>query len=135
LYLRLRGGDTLHQAPDGALVGELAVPAGGHHDLVLEISTRPLEDPAPEPAELWRTTVDAWRSAVPTLTGDAARDATFAYAVLRGLTRPQGGMVAAATTALPERALAGRNYDYRYAWVRDQCRAGRGIGATVRTAG
>jgi alpha,alpha-trehalase len=53
------------------------------------------------------------------------RDATFAYAVLRGLTRPGGGMVAAATTALPERALAGRNYDYRYAWVRDQSMAGQ----------
>lgn len=125
LHLRLRGGEALHQAPDGALVGELAVPAGGHHDLVLEIATRPLEDPPPRPAELWRTTVDAWRSVLPTLTGEAARDATFAYAVLRGLTRPGGGMVAAATTALPERALAGRNYDYRYAWVRDQCMAGQ----------
>jgi GH15 family glucan-1,4-alpha-glucosidase len=34
-------------------------------------------------------------------------------------------MVAAATTSLPERAREGRNYDYRYAWVRDQCYAGR----------
>jgi hypothetical protein len=125
LYLRFNGGETLHQAPDGALAGELAVPAGGRHDLVLEISTRPLEDPPLRPAELWRATVDAWRSAMPTLTGDAARDATFAYAVLRGLTRPHGGMVAAATTALPERALAGRNYDYRYAWIRDQSIAGQ----------
>ena len=33
-------------------------------------------------------------------------------------------MVAAATTSLPERARAGRNYDYRYAWIRDQCYAG-----------
>ena len=33
-------------------------------------------------------------------------------------------MVAAATTSLPERAQAGRNYDYRYAWIRDQCYAG-----------
>lgn len=125
LYLRLLGGETLHQDPDGALVGELTVPAGGRHDLVLEISTHPLEDPPPLPAELWRTTVDTWRGAVPALSGDAARDAAFAYAVLRGLARPGGGMVAAATTALPERAQSGRNYDYRYAWVRDQSLAGQ----------
>ena len=30
-------------------------------------------------------------------------------------------MVAAATMCLPERAEEGRNYDYRYAWIRDQC--------------
>jgi GH15 family glucan-1,4-alpha-glucosidase len=34
-------------------------------------------------------------------------------------------MVAAATTSLPERAEAGRNYDYRYAWIRDQCYVGQ----------
>ena len=33
-------------------------------------------------------------------------------------------MVAAATTSLPERAAEGRNYDYRYVWIRDQCYAG-----------
>jgi alpha,alpha-trehalase len=38
-------------------------------------------------------------------------------------------MVAAATTSLPERAEAGRNYDYRYAWIRDQCYAGQGAAA------
>ena len=38
-------------------------------------------------------------------------------------------MVAAATTSLPERASAGRSYDYRYAWVRDQCYAGQAIAA------
>jgi GH15 family glucan-1,4-alpha-glucosidase len=34
-------------------------------------------------------------------------------------------MVAAATTSLPERSEAGRNYDYRYVWIRDQCYAGQ----------
>ncbi len=33
-------------------------------------------------------------------------------------------MVAAATTSLPERLEAHANYDYRYAWIRDQCFAG-----------
>jgi alpha,alpha-trehalase len=32
--------------------------------------------------------------------------------------------VAAATSSLPERSGGGRNYDYRYVWIRDQCYAG-----------
>ncbi|OKI49731.1 glycoside hydrolase [Micromonospora sp. CB01531] len=131
LYLRHSGGEMLGQTSDGPLCGELTVPAGGRHDLVLEIAGRPLDEPPPEPAELWRTTEQAWRQAVPGLAGGhARRDAVFAYAVLRGLTRPGGGMVAAASASLPERALAGRNYDYRYAWLRDQSFAGR-AGALV----
>ncbi|MEU0217373.1 glycoside hydrolase family 15 protein [Streptomyces sp. NPDC006265] len=42
---------------------------------------------------------------------------------------PAGGMVAAATTSLPERADTGSDYDYRYAWVRDQCYAGIAVAA------
>jgi GH15 family glucan-1,4-alpha-glucosidase len=42
-------------------------------------------------------------------------------------------MVAAATTSLPERAEAGRNYDYRYVWIRDQCYAGQ-AGAAIDSA-
>jgi hypothetical protein len=49
--------------------------------------------------------------------------------VLTGLTSSTGGMVAAATTSLPERSEAGRTYDYRYAWIRDQCYAGQAIAA------
>ena len=36
-------------------------------------------------------------------------------------------MVAAATMSLPERAREGRNYDYRYVWIRDQCYAGQAV--------
>ncbi|MCZ7476236.1 DUF5911 domain-containing protein [Micromonospora sp. WMMC273] len=125
LHLRLQGGGRLRPDRQGFLAGELTVPAGGRHDLVLELAAGRLDQPCESPGELWRTTEHHWASVVPSLAGPAARDATLAYAVLRGMTRPGGGMVAAATTALPERAMAGRNYDYRYAWIRDQSFAGQ----------
>jgi GH15 family glucan-1,4-alpha-glucosidase len=46
---------------------------------------------------------------------------------MAGLTSVSGGMVAAATTSLPERAEEGRNYDYRFVWIRDQCYAGQAV--------
>ncbi|MER7564508.1 glycoside hydrolase family 15 protein [Streptomyces sp. NPDC097941] len=71
-----------------------------------------------------------WHDTVPALASTAApRDARRAYAVLRGLTTHGGGMVAAATTSLPERAKEGRNYDYRYVWIRDQSYAGQAAAA------
>jgi GH15 family glucan-1,4-alpha-glucosidase len=38
-------------------------------------------------------------------------------------------MVASATMSLPERAEQGRNYDYRYVWIRDQCFTGEAVAA------
>jgi GH15 family glucan-1,4-alpha-glucosidase len=67
---------------------------------------------------------------VPALNNSVApRDARHAYAVLRGLTSSTGGMVAAATMSLPERAGDGASYDYRYAWIRDQCYAALAVAA------
>jgi hypothetical protein len=112
------------------LTAELTLPEGAHQDLILELSQTALDGPAPDPDRLWEATETAWRAAVPTL-GEtiAPRDARHAYAVLRGLTSSGGGMVAAATMSLPERAEQGRNYDYRYVWIRDQCYTGQAVAA------
>jgi GH15 family glucan-1,4-alpha-glucosidase len=113
---------------EGGLELELDVGEGDSHDLVLVLG-RPDGD-LPDADALWRATEEAWKADVPDLsiTGSAARDSRLACAVMRGLTTPGGGMVAAATTALPERADRGRDWDYRYVWMRDQAYAGQAAG-------
>ncbi len=107
----------------GPLTADLEVAEGQTLDLVLELADGDLGPPI-DAARAWAATEADWRSRVPacddTLT---PRDAQLAYAVLTGLTSRQGGMAAAATTSLPEHVGADRNYDYRYAWIRDQCYA------------
>nr|WP_326847420.1 glycoside hydrolase family 15 protein [Streptomyces kaniharaensis] len=129
LRLRWTGAEAARPGPGGLLTAQVVLAPGERLDLVLEVSDHRLDGPPPEPERCWRATEHAWRDAVPDLghTYDE-RDARFSYAVLRGLTSPAtGGMVAAATTSLPERAEAGRNYDYRYVWIRDQCLVGQAI--------
>lgn len=123
--LRWTGGDDAQVREDGSLRAVIDVVPGHDHDLVLEISEHELDGTPPSAADAWRATEQAWAREVPTITNTLADvDTQLAYAVLRGLTSSQGGMVAAATTSLPERAEQGRNYDYRYCWIRDQCYAG-----------
>jgi GH15 family glucan-1,4-alpha-glucosidase len=92
--------------------------------LVLEIATSPLKSATPADT-YWDATERAWhRTTSPVTSALATRDVQHTTAVLRGLTSPSGAMVAAATMSLPERAGGNRDYDYRYAWIRDQCITG-----------
>jgi GH15 family glucan-1,4-alpha-glucosidase len=76
-----------------------------------------------ELAERLAATVDAWRSwsdLHQAYVGPWRELVHHSGCVLTALSfQPTGAIVAAATTSLPENAGGERNWDYRYAWVRD----------------
>lgn len=129
--LRIRfGGAAEARVSDGAVALDLRIPEGDHHDLVLEISDQDLPQERVHPDEAWSATAYGWRREVPDFGNTIAPDdCRQSYAVLRGMTGGGGAMVAAATMGLPERAEQKRNYDYRYAWIRDQCFTGIAVAA------
>ncbi|MGW6693886.1 glycoside hydrolase family 15 protein [Rhodococcus sp. NPDC054953] len=130
VHLRWTGAPRATRTGTGPLDTTITVPEGAVHDLVLELSDRTLGPTTPAD-ELWQQTEQQWSRVVPDAAGSiATRDAQHAHAVLRGLTPASGGTVAAATMSLPERAEQGRNYDYRYAWIRDECYVGQAAAAS-----
>jgi alpha,alpha-trehalase len=131
VHLRWQPGPGARRLRTGELAQRVELEEGEHHDLVLELATDPLKEDPRATDELWQATEAGWRQAVPPVNETPARrDAAHAFAVLRGLTSGTGAMVATPTMALPERDDEGRNYDYRYAWIRDQCFVGQSA-ATV----
>ncbi|MGW3143453.1 glycoside hydrolase family 15 protein [Streptomyces sp. NPDC001177] len=75
-----------------------------------------------DPYEALRSSVTDWRR----WTVRCAYDGPYRDVVVRSLITlkaltyaPTGGIVAAATTSLPERVGGVRNWDYRYCWLRD----------------
>ena len=75
-----------------------------------------------DPAGAMRRTEEWWqRWAKPcTYQGESQEMVMRSLITLKGLTyAPTGGIVAAATTSLPEWIGSVRNWDYRYCWLRD----------------
>lgn len=104
-------------------VAEFAIAAGESASFVLQWYPS-YEDPPgaldarqtlEETEELWRAWAGRCRYRGP------YRDAVVRSLItLKALTyEPSGGCVAAPTTSLPERLGGDRNWDYRYAWIRD----------------
>ena len=78
--------------------------------------------PPSDPMKLLRITEEWWNqwSARCTYTGPNEELVHRSLMVFKGLTSsPTGGIVAAATTSLPEELGGLRNWDYRYCWLRD----------------
>ncbi len=82
---------------------------------------------APSIAELdtrFEETVAWWHSwsSKSTMSGSYAPYGYRSAIVLKGLSNaPTGAIAAAPTTSLPESPRGGRNWDYRYSWIRDSC--------------
>ena len=134
LRMRWSGGRDAHVSGDDpasrSLNTRIVLREGDSVDMVLELGEHALPPRPVVAAQAWADTEKAWAEAVPEFGPTAApRDAAHSYAVMRGMTTVTGAMVAAATMSLPERADEGANYDYRYAWIRDQCYAGIAVAA------
>lgn len=102
---------------------EFTVAAGEQKTFVLRWYRSHL--PPPEPIDAKRAIVATeayWRSWCSHCTYDGEwRDTVLRSLItLKALTyRPTGGIIAAATTSLPEQSGGVRNWDYRYSWLRD----------------
>jgi GH15 family glucan-1,4-alpha-glucosidase len=104
---------------------EITLPAGESVTFVLE---RVPEDYVPRPysetetREAFDRTIEYWRRwlAKSRYQGRWREVVHRSALTLKLLTyRPTGGIVAAPTTSLPEHLGGGRNWDYRYTWIRD----------------
>lgn len=100
-----------------------AVGQGAERDLVLTWYPSHREPPEPLPVGRGIERTDRWwREWAATTTASPVHPEAVARSllVLRALTHEDtGGIVAAATTSLPEWFGGQRNWDYRYVWLRD----------------
>jgi GH15 family glucan-1,4-alpha-glucosidase len=109
---------------EGDLRLTLELEAGQTRGTVLESNADgpPREVRAAEVRRLFDDTVAYWRSwlARSTYRGRWREEVQRSAITLKLMTyAPTGGLVAAPTASLPEQVGGGRNWDYRYTWVRD----------------
>jgi len=111
------------RASDHSHVSDFEVSAGEEVDIVLTWYPAHRQPPSAltvsrrirETEAWWK----AWAAGIRT-TGPYADAVARSLLVLRALSHEDtGGIVAAATTSLPEQFGGGRNWDYRYVWLRD----------------
>jgi len=118
----LRGDVRLH-GENLTSVGDFTIHAGETCSFVL--SWRPSHKPIPEPVDAraaLRETEEYWRQWASRCTyqGEFREPVLRSLLTLKALTYgPTGGLVAAATTSLPEEIGGVRNWDYRLCWLRD----------------
>ena len=109
---------------DWSTLSEFTVRDGDRVPFVLTWNQSHLPAPHPVDAEkALQQTIDFWRDWVQRAEG---ADGKYQEAVTRSLLtlkaltyQPTGGILAAATTSLPEQLGGPRNWDYRYCWLRD----------------
>ena len=112
-----------HEERDGEIVSRFAVSEGERVPFVLTWSPSYGERPlAIDGLQAVADTERFWRDWASDIVYDGRwQEAVHrSLATLKGLTyEPSGGIVAAATTSLPETLGGSRNWDYRYCWLRD----------------
>ncbi len=131
----------LTEAPMHELTGQITVGAGDRVRLLMTycppelIDTGHIDEPSADDLDTEiDDTVRWWREWASTvgLRGRDEQPARRSAVVLKALTHePTGAVVAAPTTSLPETMTGERNWDYRYAWIRDSsfsCRSFAVIG-------
>ncbi len=118
----LRSGVHLHGA-GFATHADFTVSAGERVPFVLTYQQSHLPVPVPVDAEqAIADTQEFWTDWIKqsTYTGKWSEEVKRSLILLKALTyAPTGGLVAAATTSLPEQPGGSRNWDYRYCWLRD----------------
>ena len=117
-------GEMTTVVDEQACTGAFEATAGSRH-LVAVVGTEREPVMVPDPEDVDRgidRTIENWRA----WTREFHYDGPWGKAVQRSalalkllLHEPTGAIAAAGTTSLPERRAGGKNWDYRYAWVRD----------------